>query len=167
MLKWNDFRCKIFMTIKENFSHFYKYAIAPAFLYAIPVLFFIREDIYNDTWLLYLGNGIFLVCMFILGAIYNSKKNTNISITYNGWVITIIGIIFSCILIILLLILFDPSAFNINLNSGALQHTPAAMSHRTSFGLFFVLFASAIIGNLCAGTFATLIAKGALAKDPA
>ncbi|HEV8082572.1 MAG TPA: hypothetical protein VGP55_05190 [Chitinophagaceae bacterium] len=155
------------MTIKENFSHFYKYAFVPAILYCIPVLFFIKEDTYRDTWLLYLGNGIFLACLFILKVIYNSKRNTNVSIAYNGWVVTFIGIIFSCMLIVGLLILFVPRANHINSMREALQQTPAAISNRNMYGLWFILFASAIIGNFCAGAFATLIAKGALAKDPA
>lgn len=154
------------MTIKENFSHFYKYAIVPAILYCIPVLFFIKEDTYRDTWLLYLGNGIFLACLFILKVVYNSKRNNNVPITYNGWVVTFIGIIFSCILVVFLLILFLPMVNHINSIREDLQQTPAAISDRNIYDLWFILFASAIIGNLCAGAFATLIAKGALAKDP-
>ncbi|MEP6949696.1 MAG: hypothetical protein ABI863_10500 [Ginsengibacter sp.] len=155
------------MAKKLAFINLIKYGILPAISYCIPVLFFIREDTYSDTWLLYLGNGLFLACMFILGVVYNRKKNINGSVSYNGWVITVISVVLACILILVLLVLFAPGVYHISSTSEIFQQAPAAISKKGSGALLFMLFANAIIGNFCAGTFATLIAKGSSARDPA
>ncbi len=145
---------------KTELVNLSKYAIIPAVLYCIPLIFFIKNETYTQTWLLYFGNALFLACIFIFGVIENRKKNTNSSIPYNGWTVTIIGVSFSCILILLFLL-----AFYIGSTREVLQQTPAAISHKNTHGLLFMLFANALMGNFAAGAFATLMAKSASQKD--
>ena len=142
-----------------------KYAIIPAVLYCIPLLFFIKDETYRQTWLLYLGNALFLVSLFIICIVTSRQKNTTSPTSTNGWTITIIGTIFSCVLTLFILLALVPGVFHLGSANEVIQQTPAAITKKNAHDLLFMLFANAIIGNFSAGTFATLIARSASQKD--
>ncbi|MGH2648214.1 MAG: hypothetical protein ACRDE8_11630 [Ginsengibacter sp.] len=142
-----------------------KYAIIPAVLYCIPLLFFIKDETYTQTWLLYLGNALFLISLFIICIISNRQKDTTSPTSTNGWAITIISIVFSCVLTLVILLVLAPGVFHLGSANEVLQQTPAAITKKNTHGLLFMLFATATIGNFAAGTFATLIARGSSQKD--
>jgi hypothetical protein len=143
---------------KKSILYLSRFAIIAAILYCIPVIFFLKSEKFSQTWLLYLGNALFLFCLFIFGILYGSKNN-NLSKRYNGFTVTILGVIFSCILIFVLIFIFAPGIFNIGSSNGVLQQTPAAITKKNNHGIIFILFADAIIGNVTAGSFSTVFAK--------
>ncbi|MGZ4049298.1 MAG: hypothetical protein ACXVNN_08040 [Bacteroidia bacterium] len=124
------------------------------------MILFLKDRRYTDTWLLYLGSAIFLICIFTFGIIYGGKKNDQTFKVYNGFVVTTLGVIFSCVLIFLLTLLFAPGVFNIGSANDVLRQTPPALSKKNSYGLLFTTLANAVIINFCAGTFATVLARG-------
>ena len=71
-----------------------KFGIIASILYCIPVIFFIKDHRYADTWLLYLGSAIFLMCIFVFGIIYGGKMNDRPSKVYNGFIVTTLGLFF-------------------------------------------------------------------------
>lgn len=148
------------MLNKSSIFYLSRFGIISSVLYCIPVIFFLKDLRYSDTWLLYLGSAIFLICIFTFGIVYGEKKNDQTSKVYNGFVVTILGVIFSCLLILLLALLLAPGVFNIGPAKDVLQQTPAALSKKNNHSLLFTMFTNAVIINFCAGTFATVIARG-------
>ncbi len=82
-----------------------------------------------------------------------------------GLAVTITGIIFSCALIILSVIIFASGLFHIGSSNEILNKKPPAFSQRSDFGIWFILFASAIIGNFVAGSFSSLLSTGLLKQN--
>jgi hypothetical protein len=150
---------------RGDFSILSKYAIISAVLFCIPILFFIEKGNYDNAWLLYLGNALFLASIFIWVVLGNRKKKIKSFPSFGGLKITILGVIFSCILLFLLLLVLAPQAFNHTIGNSVLHEAPPAISQKNSHSIFFMLFASATVGNVCAGLFATLIAKASSQKD--
>ena len=143
---------------KKSILYLSRFAIIAAILYCIPVIFFLKSEKFSQTWLLYVGNALFLFCLFIFGILYGSK-NDNLLRRYNGFTVTILGVIFSCILVFILILIFSPDILNIGSNGGVLKQTPAAIAKKNNHGIIFILFADAIIGNVTAGSFSTVFTK--------
>lgn len=147
------------MPDKSSIFYLSRFAIIPAILYCIPILFFLKERRFSDTWLLYLGSAVFLVCIFIFGIIFGGKTNNNPDHVYNGYVVPIMGVIFSCIIILLLSVMLTPEVFGQGTGSEALQQTPGSITQSGEHGMLFMLMANAIIINFCGGIFSTIMAK--------
>ncbi len=62
------------MLNKSSILSLSRFGIISSILYSIPVIFFLKDQRYNDTWFLYLGNAVFLICIFIFGIVYGGKK---------------------------------------------------------------------------------------------
>jgi len=144
---------------KSSIAYLSRFGIISSVLYCIPVIFFLKDQRYTDTWLLYLGSAIFLVCIFIFGIVYGGKMNNGTSKKYNGFAVTTLGVIFSCILILLLTLIFAPGIFDIGSGHDVLMQTPAAISKNNGHSLLFIMLADAIIVNFSAGAFATVMAR--------
>ena len=149
---------------RSSVSYVSRHGIISAVLYCIPLVFFLQEKKFSGTWLLYLGNALFLFCIFIFGIIFTRKQH-NESKNFNGFGITLAGVIFSCIIILLLTLVFAPNVYHIGSSNEVLQQTPAAITKKNEHGLLFIMLANALIGNFCAGTFATIIAKSSAEKE--
>ncbi len=143
-----------------------RYSIIPALLYLIPVIFFLRDESFSQTWILYIGNAFFLCYMFIFTLLFfknktdnkNSPANTGIAVT-----ITAIGI--SCALIILSIVIFVPELFYFATSTGVLANKPPSFSHTNEAGIWFILFANATIGNFVAGAFSSVIAAAVITQS--
>jgi hypothetical protein len=153
------------MLKRSSIFYLSRFGIFSAVLYCIPVIFFLKDKKFSDTWLLFLGNALFLFSIFIFGAIYSRKKNNKASKVFNGFAVTFAGVIFSCILILLLTLVFAPNVYHIGSSNEVLQQTPAAITKKNEHGLLFIMLANALIGNFFAGTFATTIAKSSAEKE--
>ena len=155
----------LIMPNKSSLLYLSRFGIISSVLYCIPVVLFLRDERYTETWLLYLGSAIFLVCIFSFGLMYGGKKNDDPNKIYNGFVVTTLGVIFSCILILLLTLVFAPGVFNIGSANDVLRQTPAALSKNAGHGLLFSMLTNAIIVNFSAGTFASVMARGKNAEN--
>lgn len=153
------------MLKRSSILYLSRVSIYPALLYGISVVFFLKDEKYSDTWLLFLGNALFLFCIFIFGVIDSRKKNKNASKSFNGFAITLTGVFFSCIIILLLTLVFAPNVYHIGSSNEVLQATPAAITKKNQHGLLLMMLANATIGNFCAGTFATLLSKSTFQKE--
>ena len=144
---------------KSSINYLSRFGIISSVLYCIPVVFFLRDQRYTDTWLLYLGSAIFLICIFIFGIVYGGELPGETSKVYNGVTVTGPVIIFSCILILLLTLILAPGVFDIGSARDEVRQTPAAISKNGTHGLLFMVLADAIIINFCEGTFATVMTR--------
>lgn len=153
------------MLKRSSIFYLSRFSIFSAVLYCIPVVFFLRDKKFSDTWLLFLGNALFLFSIFVFGAIYARKKNNETATVFNGFAVTFIGVIFSCILILLLAFVFAPNVYHLGSSNEVLQQTPSAITKKNEHGLLFIMLSNALIGNFCAGSFATIIAKSSAEKE--
>lgn len=144
---------------RYSIAYLSRFGIISSVLYSIPVIFFLKDQRYTDTWLLYLGSAIFLMSTFIFGIVYGGKTTNQNSKKYNGFIVTTLGVIFSCILVLLLTLIFAPGIFDIGSAHDELMQTPAAISKNNGHGLLFMMLADAIIINFCAGTFAAVMTR--------
>ncbi len=143
-----------------------RYSIIPALLYLIPVIFFLTDESFSQTWMLYLGNAFFLCYIFIFTLLFFKNKTDNENSPANtGIAVTIIGIGFSCALIILSIIILAPGLFHFETSTGVLANKPPSFSHTDEAGIWFILFANATIGNLVAGAFSSVMAAAVIKQS--
>src|SRR5689334_18332806 len=92
-----------------SFSDYYKYCIACAIVYCIPVFFFFLDEKFQNTWLLYLGSALFAFTVLISDVVV-SKKLKNVSrlkaMIIAGFKIIFRSIIIACIIVALLAFIF-------------------------------------------------------------
>src|SRR3954462_2846773 len=94
---------------------YFKHSIICAILASIPMIIYVREATYNESWLLYLGNGLFLFSLFISLIFLSKKVANNASTGYMlmaGLAVTIISMIIICIIAFIALLIYIPGLFS-------------------------------------------------------
>jgi hypothetical protein len=153
------------MAYKSKIIYLSRFGIAAAIIYCIPVIFFLKDRRFADTWLLYLGSALFLVITFAFGIIYGFPKNEDPAKVYNGFTVTILGVIASVILVLLLTLILAPDVYGIGSANDVLNHTPAAMGKGGNHSILFLMLANAAIVNFAAGAFSAVMSKGKNAEN--
>lgn len=146
---------------KEYLLSYIKWGVIAAVVYCVLMLSFIKSDEFSSTYLLYIGNVLFLVVIAFYMLSFNKSKGENAStqtMTAAGHIATIVGIIISCIVAAIALTVFLPSP-------SVIEDAPAVTGTGKSHGLIFMVFMNAIIGNLVGGSFASIILPFSARKD--
>lgn len=145
---------------KQQLLTFLGFGLLAAFMYCIPLFFFIKSDQFESIWLLYLGNILFglAVALFMLFHIQKRKNGSStISMLTAGILVSLAGIILSAIVAILLLMVLVP-----HFGETAAQQTLPAdkqvqeIAHNKS-NLTLTVYMDLIIANIAAGAFASVI----------
>jgi hypothetical protein len=147
---------------------YFKYSLACAILFCIPMFIFLSDQTYTKTWLLYLGNALFLVGVFVFMVFFNNRKNENAStqtMMVAGHTVTIMGMIIAFIIAFIAALVLVPSAFGMGASNNDLANAPQSMDRDVNDGLLFVLFADTILGNIAAGSFVSLITAYSYKRD--
>ncbi|MEO6289886.1 MAG: hypothetical protein ABIO76_08200, partial [Ginsengibacter sp.] len=110
--------------------------------------------------LLYLGNALFLCYIFLYLVIFSKKSGVSHTPAKAGLPFTFFGVIVSVILTIISIIIFAPGLFDIGSSGSTFKNAPATFLQHNTTGSIFMLFASAIVGNLIAGSFSSVLAAG-------
>jgi len=145
---------------KEYLASYIKWGIVSAIAFCIPMVIFLNAGKYISTWWLYVGNALFLVIIAAYMISFNKSKGENAStqtMMTAGHIATVIGILISCIVAAILLPVFIPDIFSSVKSNNVLSDAPAETGTGKTNGLVFILFMNAIIGNLCAGSFSSLL----------
>ena len=145
---------------REYLSSYIKWGIIAAICFCIPLIIFIRSNEYTATWWLYVGNALFLVAIAVYMLQFNKMQNENAStqtMIAAGHIATAMGIILSCIVAAIALSIFFPDIFSSGKSDAAMTDAPAQMGTGKTNGLVFAVFMNAIIGNLCGGSFASVM----------
>jgi hypothetical protein len=145
---------------KAYLSSYIKWGVISAIAFCIPMFIFLNAKQYSETWWLFLGNGLFLVAIAIYMLQLNKMRGENDS-TQNlvaaGHIATVIGIIISCVVAAIALPMFVPDIFSSGKSDSVLTDSPSQMGTGKTNGLVFILFMNATIGNVCGGSFASII----------
>lgn len=144
------------------------YGLLAAVVYCIPVVIFLTNPEYSQGWLLYLGNLLFLFPIIAFLYAFNKKRTENagtIAMLTAGHITAVGGVVIACVLAFLLLVIMVPGYLSAGTTEKVLTGEPANMTQDKTRGLSFMVFATAIIGNFAAGSFASLIFPFALKAD--
>jgi membrane protease YdiL (CAAX protease family) len=145
---------------KQNFKTYFTYALLAAIGFCIPVLFYLRSPEFIDTWLLFLGNALFLVIVSVFVLMFNKKRHENAS-TQNmnaaGHIVTFVGVVISALLSFILLMMYVPDIFSSGTPDTVVENAPSQTRGGKTDGLVTMLFMNAVIGNFAAGSFAAII----------
>lgn len=148
------------MFSKKYLASYFINGLLAAVAFCITVLFYLKTPEFQDTWLLFVGNALFLVVITIFILLFNKKNSENAS-TQNmnaaGHITTIVGVVLSCIISFVLLMLYVPDLFGSGTSDTVMENSPTSTSGGKTDGLVFMLFMCAIIGNFAAGSFASII----------
>lgn len=141
-------------------KQFFIYGCIAAIVYCLPILWFISADVFSKIWLVYLGNALFLATIFIFVVYYSKHPEGDLKPVNAGFYIAGAGIAFSILGVLLATLIFAPQILRFE-DLKQLAHAPASFSQYNSGEIFFILFGSAILGNLIAGSFATIMGASA------
>lgn len=145
-----------------------KFAALAAIVYCIPVFFFLRDATYSSAWLLYLGNLLFLFPIMFFLIRFNQLRKQNassVAMLTAGHIATAIGIVIACILCFILILLMVPGWLDAGSADKVLQQAPANTVDDKTKGLAFMVFSDAIVGNVSAGSFISIIYPFTLKGD--
>lgn len=145
---------------KEYLASYIKWGIISAIAFCIPMVYFIYSAQYSETWWLYVGNVLFLIVIAAYMLQWNKSKGENAStqtMMAAGHIATVIGIVISCIVAVIVLTIFIPDIFSGGKADTVLEDAPSQTGTGKTNGLVFILFMNAIIGNVCGGSFSSIL----------
>lgn len=131
-----------------------------AVAYSIPMTYFIYSSHFADSWWLYVGNILFMIVVGLFLGVVSRRRHNNPNtslIMLEGHVVTAIGIITSCIIAFILLMIFVPHLFGSGPAGRVLEQSPAQAQNGKTDGLVLLLFMNAIVGNVAAGSFISVM----------
>src|SRR4051812_14683402 len=94
------------------------YAIISSIVYLIPAIIFVVRESYAAIWLLYLGNAFFLLSILMFMLVYkkpSDKNTTKLFMVYAGHIVSVLGILISCLLLLVIIFIIKPSFFQAGL----------------------------------------------------
>lgn len=151
---------------KSSFLNIYLgFAFAASLVYSIPVYFFITEADYTKSWLLYLGNFLFMVVISIYIFFIKRFRQKNpgmfgLMLTGEKQVLrsTIMALLISLILLVILI----PGLLESGIAGRVITNKPANTIHDKTNGLDIMVIANSVIGNISSGSFASVILASSL-----
>jgi hypothetical protein len=148
------------MLKKVNIRSTLTYGLIGAVAFCIPIFFYIQSANYEDSWLLYLGSFFFMIVASIY-TMQDSKKRRNnestIALVFSSHLTTITGIILSCIICLLMLIIFVPGYLGDGPADKVLTQEPANTIKDKTNGLSVKIFLTATVINFAAASFCGIV----------
>lgn len=144
------------------------YSALCAILFCITVIFFVGEAEYSKTWVLYVGNALFMIGVILFMFRYNKRKDENASSTsllMAGHIVVIAGIVLSCIISLIILAIGVPGLFGSGETEKALTQEPATVDMGKTDSLMFIVYMNAIVGNVATGSFAAIMFSYSVKRD--
>lgn len=153
---------------KSHIKEYFLYGIIASVLYMIPVVYFIKNNKFENFYYIYVGSGLFMLAIFYytLKLTYRSyDQKRSVSMLIAGHLTTIVGVIVSCILVVFAVLIFSPRMSVWVPVDNIVSNAPPTMQphHRWSL-LIMVLLATAIC-NVAVGFFISLIMSFAAKQD--
>jgi len=132
------------------------------------MIIYVREAKFSETWLLFLGDGLFLFSLFISLIFLSKKVADNASTGYMlmaGHAVTVMSVIIICIIAFIALLIYVPGLLHVGTTYKTLKQVPANMVEDKTHGLLFILFVNAVIGTFSAGSFTSIITAYTIKRE--
>lgn len=143
-----------------HWSQYFIFALPAAILYCVPVFIFIRQSVFSQSWLLYLGNFLFMIMVIAFLINFNRKRDQNassITMLLAGHITTIMGMIMALVFALILLAILVPGELSAGQAGQVLSQTPANATDDKTNGLNFQVIMDALLGNFAIGSFVSII----------
>lgn len=151
-----------------HWRQYFPFAFIAATAYCIPVIFFLRDANYTQSWLLFLGNLLFLFCIVSFLFYFNKKRHeqaSSVTMVAAGHITTLLGIATALITCIILLIAGIPGLLHTGPAGKVLINAPSNTIQGKTNGLVFEVIADVLVGNFSAGSFASILFPFAIKGD--
>lgn len=143
-----------------HWSSYLKFSLPAALLYCVPVFIFIKQAAFSQSWLLYLGNFLFMLMIIAFLISFNRRRHENassVTMLVAGHIATVLGIIISLVLSLILLAVLVPGQLEPGQAGKVLHDVPANATQDKTNGLNFQVIMDSIIGNFAVGSFVSII----------
>lgn len=159
-MSWHVFARDNNMFKKVDLQATLLFGAIAAVVFCVPVFFFIQLAQYAGAWLLYLGSFLFMAVV-AYNIIRESKKRggneSTVALVFASHVVTIAGIIISCLVSFLLLSIMVPGYLGKGMADKLLTGEPAHSLKDKTDGLSIDVFMAATIINFSVGSFVSII----------
>lgn len=169
---WHTFFVSVIMFKKINWSSTLITASIAATLYCVPALAYIVMADYTQSWILFLGAGLFFFTMAYHTYSESTRRGGNestVALVFDSHVTTVVAIIISCIVCFILLSFLIPGYLSAGDAGKALVNEPPNDQQGKADSLGFKVFVGATIlcfaGGSIAGITVPFYAKRNQTKD--
>jgi hypothetical protein len=147
---------------------YFSYGIIAAILYLLPVLYLLFANKYQNLYLLYIGNALFMAVIYyynyhLTRRPYEGKRA--VSMLAAGHLATLVGTIISVVVVIIAMFIFFPDMFSAHPANQVLAHANSEARTQYPSGFLFMVLLDAILGNATAGSFVSILASYANKKN--
>lgn len=151
-----------------NFPNSLRSAFIAAFLFAIPVFFYLKDTTYESNWLIYLGSFFFFLVIVLHTIFFNKVRGENantITMVFASHFVTILGVVLSCLFVFILLSIMVPGYLGTGLVGRATPDLPANEIRDKTNGLSFRIFMGASLVNFIFGSFVAILYPFSVRKN--
>lgn len=153
---------------KVNWRSTITSACMAAILFSIPAGIYIYSATYRSSWLLYLGCFLFFAVIWVHTLRESRKKANNestVALIFSSHVTTLCGIVLSCIICFLLLIILVPGYLAPGMAGKVMTGEPVNVVADKTGGMSFQLFMAATMINFSVGSFTSIILPFAVKQN--
>jgi hypothetical protein len=147
---------------RRHVREYILYGILAAVAYLIPTMYLLFENKYQNLYLLFVGNALFMAVIFyynyrLIYHPYDGKRA--VSMLMAGHLATWIGTILAAVIVTVVMFMFFPDLFSRHPTSEVLEQ--ANVSARTPYpsGFLFMVLLDVILGNASVGSFVSILAS--------
>lgn len=156
------------MANKAFYKSYFVFGIGAAIVYAIAGFIFIQKAIYTESWVLYVGNFMFMIiigCFLFYFSRTKVNKATSLSLMVSGEKTVIIGVVASCLLSLALLVIMIHGLLGPGTPGKVMLDKPANTIKDKTNGLDFMIIVNSLVGNFVTGSFVSIMLPGSLVKN--
>jgi len=145
---------------KRHVREYFLYGIIAAIMYLLPTFYLLFANKYQNLYLLYVGNALFMGVIFyynfyLIGHPYDGKRA--VSMLTAGFLATVVGTIVSAIVVIISMFIFFPDLFSAHPPAEVLAHANSEARTQYPSGFLFMILLDVILGNASVGLFASIL----------
>ena len=153
---------------RRHVRDYFIYGIIAAILYLIPTVYLVIVNKYQNLYLLFVGNALFMAVIFyynfhLVKHPYDGERA--VSMLMAGHLATLVGTIISAVAVIILMFIFFPGLFSAHPANEVLSQANSEAKTSYPSGFLFMILLDVILGNASVGSFATIITSYANKKN--
>ena len=145
----------------RHVKEYIMYGIIAAVLYLLPVLYLLFANKYENLYLLFIGNALFMATIFyyafyLITHPYDGKRA--VSMLLAGISTTIVGTVVAALAVTILMFVFFPGLLSHQAPSSTVladANTGSSTQYPSSF--LFMILMDLVLGNVSVGVFASII----------
>ncbi len=153
---------------KRHVRDYFLYGIIAAILYLLPTLYLLFANKYQNLYLLFIGNALFMATIYYYNyhlTMHPYEGKRAVSMLAAGHLATVVGTILSVVIVIITMFIFFPHMFSAHPAVQVLAHANSEATTQYPSGFLFMILLDAILGNATAGSFVSILASFANKKN--